>query len=166
MASAGLAWLIGTAAPAVAKPDGCTVNGSTVACSGNQSAVVKSGTDFPDNQYNNVDVNNLTTSTTPALGVCGIEVAPGSSAVTSGSTLTFSGGAVGIATTGPSAYGIYSHAQGGNGGGGSRCDDTTGIFCSGGGMGGTTPKQTVTVNGSVTTTGGGAHGVVVTAGSG
>ena len=82
VASAGLAWLLGTVSPVAAKPDACTVDSSTltVTCSGNQSAGVKSGTDFPDNKYNNVDVDNLTTPIAPASGVRGIEVAPGSSA--------------------------------------------------------------------------------------
>src|SRR4051812_18504185 len=118
---AGLGRMLG-AAPASARPNACTTisSTSTATCTGNQSAGVRSGVDFPDNRFNNVVVNNLSVGITPAAGVRGIEVAPGSNSLANGSTIIFSSGAHGIVTTGSAAYGIFSRMQGGAGGAGSN----------------------------------------------
>lgn len=60
------------AGPGEAKPDNCTVNGSTVTCAGNQSAGIQSGRDFNSSNTSTLNVQNLSTDITPAGAVPGI----------------------------------------------------------------------------------------------
>ncbi|MGA7804772.1 autotransporter outer membrane beta-barrel domain-containing protein [Bradyrhizobium sp.] len=119
----GLSWreaLLGTAAagalsfaipgPALAAPDPCTLSGgATIAiCSGNQSAGIASGVDFPVPPVNTLDVNNLTQAIAPASGIPGIAFTSNSG----DATITSNTGAFGITTVGPTAFGILALGSG------------------------------------------------------
>ena len=74
------------AGPGEAKPDNCTVNGSTVTCAGNQSAGIQSGRDFNSSNTSTLNVQNLSTDITPAGAVPGILVSNGTSTRPTSST--------------------------------------------------------------------------------
>jgi hypothetical protein len=114
----GLSWreaLLGTAAagaltfaiggPAAAAPALCVINGAVATCSGNQSAGIASGADFPVPPVTTLNVNNLTTAIMPAYGTGGISF-QSSDAI----TITSDTGTFGISTT--RASGIYAASSG------------------------------------------------------
>ena len=151
------------AGPGEAKPDNCTVNGSTVTCAGNQSAGIQSGRDFNSSNTSTLNVQNLSTDITPAGAVPGILVSNGTS--TSTYFLNVLLGSRKISTSGAGAHGIIISGQGGTGGGGSNCNDPTAITCQAGGSGGTgglaRPPQ-VTFQGTVIATSQGSSSGPVT----
>lgn len=92
-----------------AGPDPCTVDvpGVEVTCSGDQSAGIASGADFPSS-YTTLNVNALTDDITPASGVDGINFTSGGNITINSDTGPFS-----IVTTGAGADGIFAYSNGG-----------------------------------------------------
>ncbi|MCP3370526.1 autotransporter domain-containing protein [Bradyrhizobium cajani] len=132
-AAGALSFAVGD--PAAAAPTPCVINGAVATCSGDQSAGIAAGTDFPVPAVTTLNVNNLTTAIAPASGTRGISFSSTTTDVTIGSDT----GAFGITTTGDNAHGIYAFS-----------DDTAY---------GPVGRVTVTSTGSITTTGNRAQGI-------
>jgi uncharacterized protein with beta-barrel porin domain len=150
-AAGALSLALGGPAAAESK---CVINGAVATCSGDQSAGIASGADFPVPAVSTLNVNNLTKAIAPTSGTNGISFISSSGDI----SLTSDTGPFGITTAGRYAHGIYAASRGAVTVTSTGNITTTGMHAYGiVAVGNDT--ATVTSTGNISTTGNHSHGI-------